>query len=396
MGRIFVTGIGIITSIGDSLLANRESLINEKHGLGILELFDTKYANLLPFGEIKISNEELKSRLSVVDKGVTRTSLLSHYAFDQAIKDANISSDILSSRQTAFITANTVGGMCLTDELYNDANKTENGSEFVSSYDAGSIAMYLQNRYNLKGPINTFNTACSSSSNAIMFGARLIQSGLAKKAIVGGVDCLSKFTINGFNALRILSENFCSPFDRDRKGLNLGEGAAYLVLEREEDIKNQKVYGEISGFSNTNDAFHPSALSDEGDGPYLAMKQALKKANLNCEDIDFINAHGTSTENNDFVESKAMIRLFGQNVPVFASTKSNIGHTLGASGAIEAAYCLLNIQYQELYKSLNFKNAIEETGLIPNQHFLNTKINHVMSNSFGFGGNCSSLIFSKV
>ncbi|MEP7238928.1 MAG: beta-ketoacyl-[acyl-carrier-protein] synthase family protein, partial [Ferruginibacter sp.] len=269
------------------------------------------------------------------------------------------------------------------------------GSEYTSSYDCASVNLFLQKHYKMNGIINTINTACSSSANAIMYGAMLLQNGFAKRAIVGGTDSLAKFTINGFNALHILSPDNCTPFDEGRQGLNLGEGAAFLVLEREEDINGKNVYAELTGYCNTNDAYHPSSLSDEGDGPFLSMQGALELANLSADKIDFINAHGTATENNDQVESKAMIRLFDKP-PAFASTKGNIGHTLGAAGAIEAVYSILSLLHQEVYPSLHFKNSIASTGLMPVQAYKKMPVNHVMSNSFGFGGNCSSLIFSKI
>ncbi len=284
--------------------------------------------------------------------------------------------------------------MCLTEELYHDANKRENGSEYLSSYECSSVNLFLQAHYKIGGIVNTINTACSSSANAIMYGARLIKSGRAKRAIVGGADSLAKFTINGFNSLHILSNEICTPFDEHRKGLNLGEGAAFLVLEKEEDCKNKKVYGYVSGYCNANDAFHPSSLSEQGDGPYAAMSGALKSANLAPDKINFINTHGTGTENNDEVESRAMMRLFDKP-PAFSSTKSNIGHTLGAAGAIEAVYSILNLEQQEVYASLNFKKPIAITGLKPVSKYTKTPIENVMSNSFGFGGNCTSLIFSK-
>jgi 3-oxoacyl-(acyl-carrier-protein) synthase len=250
----------------------------------------------------------------------------------------------------------------------------------------------------MQGFATTINTACSSSANAIQFGARLIRNGLAARAIVGGTDSLAKFTINGFNALQILSSDICRPFDRDRTGLNLGEGAAFLVLEGEEALEEaagKKIYAELTGYCNTNDAFHPSALSAEGDGPYLAMKGALLSAGLNATQIDFINTHGTATENNDEAESRAMVRLFGEPPP-FVSTKSYTGHTLGASGAIEAVYSALSLEHQEIYVSLNFEQPIPGIGLQPVQAYGAYPLRHVMSNSFGFGGNCTSLIFSKV
>jgi 3-oxoacyl-(acyl-carrier-protein) synthase len=256
--------------------------------------------------------------------------------------------------------------------------------------------MYLQGRYKMQGFATTINTACSSSANAIQFGARLVRNGQARRAIVGGADSLAKFTINGFNALQILSAGHCRPFDRDRSGLNLGEGAAFLVLEGEDALADgKKVYAELTGYCNTNDAFHPSALSAEGNGPFLAMKGALLSAGLNATQIDFINTHGTATENNDEAESRAMVRLFGEPPP-FISTKSYTGHTLGASGAIEAVYSALSLEHQEIYASLNFEQPIPGIGLQPVQAYGVYPLQHVMSNSFGFGGNCTSLIFSKV
>lgn len=394
MSRIVVTGMGIISPIGNSVAQNHMALKEGKCGFSSLELFPTKYGSALPFGEIKIPNEVLKEQLNVIEKGVTRTTLLALHAFQQAVEDSALSKSDLESMDTALINGNTVGGMCLSDELYMDANHNEAGSEYISSYNLGSVNMYIQQRYGINGVINTFNTACSSSANAIAYGARLIRNGFAKRAIVGGTDSLAKFTINGFNSLNILSSSQCRPFDAERSGLNLGEGAAFLVLEREEDAKGKKIYAGVSGWANTNDAFHPSSISDNGEGPYLAMKQALEVAGLQPEQIGFVNAHGTGTENNDEKESVAMQRLFN-SPPAFASTKSNVGHTLGAAGAIEAVYCLLNLMHQEVYASLNFKQPIATTGLSPVTEYKKVNLEHVMSNSFGFGGNCSSLIFSK-
>ncbi len=394
MSRIVVTGMGIISAIGNSVTENRISLTAGKAGIGPLELFPTKYASVLPFGEIKLSNAALKEKLYAQEPGLTRTTLLALHAFEEAVKDAQLTNNQLMGFDTALVGASTVGGMCLTDELYHDANKTENGSDYLSSYDCASVNMYLQKRYGINGVINTINTACSSSANAILYGARLIKSGLAERAIVGGTDSLAKFTINGFNALHILSPVTCTPFDEERKGLNLGEGAAFLVLEKEETVKGKKVYAELTGYCNSNDAYHPSSLSDEGYGPYLSMKGALDAAGITAADISFINAHGTGTENNDLVESRAMLRLFNK-VPAFASTKANTGHTLGAAGAIEAVYSILNLVNQEVYAGLNFNQPVKETGLQPVQRYQKMPLKHIMSNSFGFGGNCTSLVFSK-
>jgi len=394
LSRIFVTGMGIISAVGNSVEANRSSLMQGKSGVAKAEFLSTKYSSSLLFGEVKISTQDLKEKLKAHEKGVTRTSLLALHALGEAINDSKLTASELNSFDTALIGADTVGGMCLTDELYHDANTNEQGSEYLSSYDCGSVNMYLQSRYTINGIINTINTACSSSANSIMYGARLIHHGLARRAIVGGCDSLAKFTINGFNSLHILSDELCRPFDENRKGLNLGEGAAFLVLEREEDVANKHVYAELTGYCNSNDAFHPSSLSENGDGPYLAMKGALQIADLSAEKIDFVNAHGTGTENNDEVESKAMVRLFGKP-PLFASSKASTGHTLGAAGAIEAVFSILSLANGEVYPGINFSNRIPTVGLTPVVNYSKKKLRHVMSNSFGFGGNCSSLIFSK-
>ena len=397
MSRVFITGMGVISAVGNSLAENLSALRNGQGGITLSGQLPTRYAGILPFGEIPIVTDELKEKLAVTNQGITRTTLLALHAFTEATADARLTGPVLSDPATALVGATTVGGMCLTDELYRDTSGPCEGSAFLSSYDCASVHLYLQDRYKMQGFATTINTACSSSSNAIQFGARLVRNGRARRAIVGGADSLAKFTINGFNALQILSTGHCRPFDRDRSGLNLGEGAAFLVLEGEEALAEagKKVYAELTGYCNTNDAFHPSALSAEGDGPYLAMKGALLSAGLNVTQIDFINTHGTATENNDEAESRAMVRLFG-NPPPFVSTKPYTGHTLGASGAIEAVYSALSLEYQEIYASLNFEQPIPDIGLRPVQTYGTYLLQHVMSNSFGFGGNCTSLIFSKV
>jgi 3-oxoacyl-(acyl-carrier-protein) synthase len=394
LNRIVVTGMGVISAIGNTVAQNQASLATGKCGISLLEMFPSKFTGKIPVGEIKISTTALKEQLHAHEAGLTRTTLLALHAFEEAIANSGLTNNQITAFDTALIGASTVGGMCVTEAMYNDAQKDVPGSEHVSAYDYAATNMYLQERFLMNGPVNTINTACSSSANAIMYGARLIKSGRVRRAVVGGVDSLAKFTINGFNALHILSPDVCTPFDEARKGLNLGEGAAFIVLEREEDAVGKKIYASLSGYANGNDAFHPSSLSDEGIGPFKVMHDALQMANLAPAQIDFINAHGTATENNDKVESIAMQRLF-EKVPPFASTKANTGHTLGAAGAIEAVFAILNLSNQELYPAVNFKNPIPEQGLQPVAAYKKMALAHIMSNSFGFGGNCSSLIFSK-
>jgi 3-oxoacyl-(acyl-carrier-protein) synthase len=388
--------MGLISAIGDSVEENRDSLQHARSGIGQIRFCETAYAGKLPAAEVKQSTKELNKKIfgKEGNPSITRTSLFALHAVAEAIKDSGLTMADLLSVETALVGATTVGGMCLTDELFHDALAKDEGTPYLSSYDCASVTLAIQQHYGIQGEISTINTACSSSANAILYGARLIRHGFAKRAIVGGAESLAKFTINGFNALNILSSRPCTPFDRDRSGLNLGEGAAFLVLEKEEDSRGKKTYAHLSGFGNKNDAYHPSSSSPEGYGPYLSMKEALKSGGLNASDIGYINAHGTGTENNDETESRAMLRLF-ETVPPFSSTKSFTGHTLGAAGAIEAVYAILSLVHQEIYPSLLFHHPIPETGLIPIRLFAQEQIRHVMSNSFGFGGNCSTLIFSK-
>ena len=387
--------MGLISGIGDSVEENRASLQYERSGIEHIQFYKTAYAGRLPTAEVKHSTDALNKKIfGKPNPSITRTSLLALHASGEAIRDSGLTADQLASTETALVGATTVGGMCLTDEIYHDALAKDHGTAYLTSYDYASVTMAIQERYGMLGEVSTINTACSSSANAILFGARLIRHGYAKRAIVGGAESLAKFTINGFNALNILSSKSCAPFDRDRNGLNLGEGAAFLVLEKEEDCIDKKNYAFLAGYGNKNDAYHLSSNSPEGVGPYLSMNDALQNSGLRAEDISYINAHGTGTENNDETESRAMIRLF-EKVPPFSSTKSFTGHTLGAAGAVEAVYSILSLVHQELYPSLSFNNPIPETGLVPVLQFNKKPVDHIMSNSFGFGGNCSTLIFSK-
>ena len=397
MGRIVVTGIGVISAIGNNASENHSSLQKGVTGIGKAQYLNSKYADELLFGEVKLSNDELLSRLELtIDTQLTRTELLAFVAFQEAIKDAGFSEAERKSFETALLSATTVSGMVEMEAIYADANTNTEPSPFVSSYRSGAHTLQLAKAFGLRGYTDTMNTACSSSANSIMQGARMLKAGKAKRAIVGGVDSLAKYTVNGFNSLQIFSDEITRPFDANRKGLNLGEGAAYLVLEREEDAVGKTIYGEVRGYGNSNDAYHPSSMSPEAVGVRGAINGALDTAGISPSDVSYVNAHGTGTENNDYTELHGMNQVF-ESVPPFASTKSFTGHTLAAAGAIEAVYSLLNIHHQEMYPTLNWQTQMPEFVQKPLLDFVpNTEIKHVLSNSFGFGGNCSSLILSKV
>lgn len=396
MAEIVVTGMGAISSIGLTIDENLRSLQQEISGIKKARHFKSQYADSLVFGEIDQSDESLLEELGLEPGlGYTRTTLIAVKAFREAITHAQLSAEELASARTAFISSSTVGGMCYTDALYHDANLQGSPSEFVKHYEGSDHALQIVKLYGMKGITDVINTACSSSANAIALGARLLESGKVDRVIAGGSDCLAKFTVNGFNSLRILSEEPCKPFDTNREGLSLGEAAAYVVLERKEDLPaTKKALAKFAGAGICNDAFHPSATSDDARGPRMAMELALKKAALKPEDIHCINAHGTGTPNNDQTESFAFSMLF-QEVPPFSSTKSYVGHTLAAAGVLEAIYSIFSIQNQEVYPSLRVQEPIADFSFQPVVNYTpGVKIQHVLSNSFGFGGNCTSLIFS--
>lgn len=394
--EVYISGFGCITPIGNNRDENLQSLRVGKCGIRKPVLFESKYASMYLFGEVSLSNSELCSLLGFDGvKGLTRTDLIAFKAFGDAIENAGLSPEEISSYDTAFVSASTVGGMCLTDQLYKDSNLLTDNGEFLNSYSCWAHANRIAGQYRMKGLVDVINTACSSSANAIMHGARLIRTGRAKRAIVGGVDALSKYTVNGFNSLQILSHSYCKPFDADRDGLNLGEGACYLVLESRESLGNKQPLAAVAGYGNANDAYHTSSLSDNAIGILRAMKDALLSAGIDPEQIGYVNAHGTGTDNNDKVESEGFRRFF-EKIPPFSSTKSFTGHTLGAAGAIEAVYSLFALMYGELYPNLNFSKPEGSDGLVPVLETGKADLRYVMSNSYGFSGNCTSLIFKRL
>jgi 3-oxoacyl-(acyl-carrier-protein) synthase len=394
--KVAITGMGIISAIGNNVAENYHSLIHQKHGLSRLENFESIHKDQIFVGEIKKSNDELATLLNLSpENNLSRTAMLGLLAVKEAINNAVIVD--INEFKTGLISSTSVGGMDMTEKYFLDyENQTEN-QKYILSHDAGASSQQIAKEIGLKSYVSTISTACSSAANAIMMGARLINSGRLDRVIVGGTDALSKFTINGFKSLMILTDEFNQPFDENRNGLNLGEAAAYLILETDEVIKktNKNVIGYLSGYGNANDAFHQTASSENGEGAYLAMEKAFQVSGLSPSQIDYINVHGTATPNNDLTEGKALLRIFENQLPKFSSTKPFIGHTLAAAAGVEAVFSLLSLQHNVIYPNLNFKNPITELNIVPNTKLENQEIKHVLSNSFGFGGNCSTLIFSK-
>lgn len=398
--RVYITGIGVISAIGATVAENLQSLTTNRTGLRYTQYMDTIHKNELPVCEIPFTDQELADKIgvSLID-GYTRTTLLGIVALKEALASAGIND--LKSTPFAFINSTTVGGMRNTETIYKEILAPDTKEElkgFLDTHDLGENTERMVDYFGINGYVTTISTACSSSANAIILGARLIKHGLAERVICGGTDALSKFTMNGFNSLMILDKAHCRPFDDTRVGLNLGEGAGYIILESEAVVEREhkKILAALTGYSNCNDAFHQTASSPEGNGAYLAMSEALAMTGLASDEISYINVHGTATPNNDLSEGRAMVRLFGEKLPLFSSTKPFTGHTLAACGAIEAVYAVLAIQHGLIFPSLNFTTQMKELTIAPQTTLLeNVDVRHVLSNSFGFGGNNTSIIISK-
>ena len=324
---------------------------------------------------------------------VSRTTLLASLAGREAIEMSGLSQEEIKS--SGLISGTTVGGMDLTEQI-RDFSGEKKLRAILNLHPCGDSTEKMASFLGIEGITTTFNTACSSAANAIIFGARMIKSGRIDRVIVGGADALCCFTLNGFNSLMILDRNHCRPFDRSRSGLNLGEGAGFIVMEADEVVKPGKALVYLSGYANSNDAHHQTASSPEGTGAAQSMLKAMEVAGISCGEVSYINSHGTGTPNNDSSESRAIANLFKPNVPPFSSTKSFTGHTLGACGGIEAVFSVKSILNQELYAGLNFSLADEDLHISPLMKNRKGVVMHVLSNSFGFGGNNSTLIFSKI
>jgi 3-oxoacyl-[acyl-carrier-protein] synthase-1 len=361
------------------------------------------------------------------NKPTTRTSLMGMLAVSEALKSlpnpskggANFPPLGGLRGAVAFINGTTVGGMDKSEQFYLDFLDNDTKNAYISTHDCGSCTEMIADYFGIFSQVDTISTACSSAANAILLGAELLKSGRADIVVAGGSECLTKFHLNGFNTLMILDREPCRPFDATRAGINLGEGAAYVVMEKAQAPLNPaplnpaplnppeggkyspsfggEALAELKGTANTCDAYHQTASSPDGEGAYLAMKKALEMAQLKPEQIDYINAHGTGTDNNDLSEGTAIVRLFGENPPPVSSTKSFTGHTTSAAGCVETVISILALQHNFIPVNLNFSEKMPELPFAPaiNQQPMKP-LQHVLCNSFGFGGNDTSLIFSRL
>ena len=389
--RIAITGIGAVSAIGLNCTQTLNALLNERSGIGMMRYLGSAHQDL-PVGEVPCSNDELRAQLAIGNEPMPRTSLLGLMAAKEALAMAGLQ----PSRSMAFISGTTVGGMDLTEQHWADYQNGK-ATENIRLHEAGESTNAIAQHLGGFGFISTPSTACSSALNSIMQGANVLRTGLFRQALVGGSESLSRFHFNGFNTLMILDSQPCRPFDADRHGLNLGEGAGYIVIEDEAAAiqRGATILGYIAGYANTCDAFHQTASSENGEGAYLAMSKALEMAQLQPKDIDYVNAHGTATPNNDLSESAALRRVFGDTMPHISSTKAFTGHTTSASGGLETVICLLAMRNHFVPANLHWGKT-DEGLVMPTTQTTQCNLHHVLCNSFGFGGNESSLIVSDM
>ena len=393
--EIVITGAGIVSAIGVGKEETLRSLQEQHSGIRPVRYLKTEHHEF-PVGEVQLSNDEMCALVGIdpAAQPTTRTALMGMVALKEALDQAGLSPD--EYPLTPLIAGTTVGGMDKSEQYYLDFIEGNSRNEYIRTHDCGACTEMIADHFGRFNLLTTLSTACSSAANAVITGAELIRAGRAECVVVGGTECITKFHLNGFASLMILDKEPCRPFDASRAGLNLGEGAAWLVMETADHAarRGAQALSCLAGYGNACDAFHQTATSADGEGPYRAMRQALDSAGITPKDVDYINTHGTGTGNNDQTECAALRRLFGEQVPPFSSTKAFTGHTTSASGTIEAVICMLAMQHSFLPVNLRFSNAGE--CLTPVHEPTAKTLRYVLSNAFGFGGNDSALLFCKV
>ena len=418
MRRVVVTGLGLVTPLADGVEASWSRILDGQSGAGPITNFDasdvtTKYACEVPLGDGTDGTFNGDAYMAPKDQRKVDTFILFGVAAaEQAVKDAGwMPEDRESLERTGVLIGSGIGGL---NSIANTAvMMAEKGPRRVSPFFVPGALINLISgqvsiRYGFKGPNHSVVTACSTGAHAIGDASRLIQHGDADVMVAGGAEAaICEIGIAGFNACKALStkraddpQKASRPYDEDRDGFVMGEGAGIVVLEEYEHAKARgaKIYAEVKGYGLSGDAYHITAPSEDGEGGERSMRNALRDAGLTPQDIDYINAHGTSTMA-DTIELGAVERLLGDHAAnvTMSSTKSATGHLLGAAGAIEAIFSILAIRDQVAPPTINLDNPAVETpiDLAPNAK-RERKINHALSNSFGFGGTNASVIFGKV
>ena len=389
--QVTVTGIGALCATGLNFESAFTALFEKRREPTAPRRFDLDHPATYPVFELPPSPLDSKDE----NQPWLRTSRLALAAAREALEDAGWSDGKgLSQLKVGVCIGTTVGGSMNDEQFYRDFRDGKNpGLKPIDRYLRSNPAAVLAQFFDLHGPQLTIVNACSSGSDAIGMGAAWIRSGICDLVLVGGSDELCRVTCNGFISLMISDHQPCRPFDRHRSGLNLGEGAAILVLEssRLQERRKRPPRAFILGYGSSCDAWHLTAPHPEGKGLRQALELALNNADTKAEDIAFINAHGTATLNNDLTEGKIIKSLFPQTP--FFSTKGHTGHTLGAAGALEAAFTIAMLQTGKIPASAGFSETDPDIGLTPTNCAKDLDGRLALSQSLAFGGNNAALIF---
>jgi len=406
--RVVVTGMGLITPIGNTVQETWASALEGLSGGNLIEHFDTSDFGVKIGASVK--NFDIEQYLD--RKEARRIDVfiqLGIAAGIQAIDDAGIA-DMAESDRVGIAIGSGIGGINTIEDTHSTLLKSgprRVSPFFVPASVINMISGSLSIRYGFRGPNIAIVTACTSGTHNIGFGARMIQYGDADVMVVGGAEwATSPVTIAGFTSMKALSsrnedpERASRPWDRDRDGFLLGDGAGVIVLEEYERAKARgaEIYCELNGFGMSADAHHITSPPDDGRGAVASMTNALVDANMNAEQIQYINAHGTSTPQGDLAETNSIKAVFGANTQVaVSSTKSMVGHLLGAAGAVEGAVCALALRHQVAPPTINLDHPGDDCDLDYIPHTArDMTIDAALSNSFGFGGTNGTLIFSRL
>lgn len=396
--RVVITGLGVISSIGIGIDRFWDSIINGRSGISKVTLFDTKDFRCHYAGEIKNYHpEEYISKQKIIPF-ISRASQFAITATNLALKNARISSSELIKNRTGIMIGTTMGeerSLKDTVETWVKDGTSKINKQKILTSTANNISSNIGIYFNIQGTNFLFSNACAAGNYAIGYGFDLIKNGALDHVITGGVDSFSKTAFSGFHRLYSMSPEKCQPFDKNRKGMIVGEGAGILILESLNSAlkRNADIYAEVLGYGLSCDAHHITSPSPVG--VEKAIRKTLKETRLEPADIDYINAHGTGTPANDKSECKAINNVFRHAVPV-SSVKSMIGHAMGAASAIESVACCLTIKNSIIPPTINFTTPDPECNIdcVPNKPRAH-KINIIMKNSFAFGGNNACVVFKK-
>ena len=402
--RIVITGLGTINSIANSVPEFNEALHKGVCGIGPVTVFDTADFRTSTGGEVKGLNHKDIFPFEFSIKRMSRSDIMAMLATLEALKDAGLFPvpDALLE-DTGVVIGGGAGGMLECEEAYRyyhtGMNKRVRFSSF-SSLCCASSSDHIASSLSLMGPKTTFMTACSSGATAVGYASDLIRNKMAEVIIAGGTEPLSRITYSSFNALKVVDKEYCKPFDKNRQGISLGEGAGIMILESLSHAQERgaRIYGEVLGYGVSCDSHHMTAPDPEASGAIRCMNSALQDAGVHHTLVDYINAHGTATPANDLMETIGIKKVFGQNaykIPV-SSTKSMIGHTLGASGAIEGVVSVLSIAYRFIPPTIHMSAPDPECDLdYVTEGSRKADVSIVLSNSFAFGGNNTSVVFGR-